>query len=335
MTDTAEVDVSGWDVTEPLLGDKLPVGPLGFGPPASEPLAEAAELCTPPARTELSEYMDETDIRFEPKSDSEGAARSEESGSEECFDSSAIFPGASLGVSESSTAKSSLLVLLLGLVPACLPGSRFVGFRMLYVEDVRDLVTEGGGIEMDAGSDSVSVTLGSAYRPFLEAVGEVEIEADRLCEAGLVDLGLSTGTGRLLFRLKLESAGCWRILVEGGSRREKEESTIPLVVSRALAQLACGKSQTVLCKQANHIKAGVVSQKKRNGCSGEAELARWISDGMREGNHRIALATMRGNKSGFLGCKPLSRMTCRAGSRQGQRDHRAAERHGNGRCATR
>jgi hypothetical protein len=195
MTDTAEVDVSGWDVTEPLLGDKLPLGPLAFGPPASEPLAEAAELCTPPARAELSEYTD-----------SDGAARSEDSGSEECFESSAIFPGASLSMSESSTAKSSLLVRLLGLVPACLPGSRFVGFRMLYVDDVRDLVTEGGGIEMDAGSDSVSVTLGSAYRPFLEAVGEVEIEADRLCEAGLVDFGLSTATGRLL--LRLESAGC-------------------------------------------------------------------------------------------------------------------------------
>ena len=126
----AEVEVSGWEVTEPLLGDKEPPGPLEIEPPASDPLADAAELGAPPARTEPSEYMDETDMRLEPRSESDGAARNAGSGSEECLKSSAILPGASFGVSVSSTAKSSLLVLL-GLIPPCLADSRVAGFRRL------------------------------------------------------------------------------------------------------------------------------------------------------------------------------------------------------------
>jgi hypothetical protein len=105
VTETVEVEVSGWEVTEPPFGDKVPPCALELGPPASDPLADAAELgAPPPALTELSEYMDETDIRLEPISVSDGAARSKGSGSEECLESSAILPGESLGVSESSTA---------------------------------------------------------------------------------------------------------------------------------------------------------------------------------------------------------------------------------------
>ena len=131
ITETAEVEISGWDVTEPLFGDNGPDGVLELGPPASDPLTDAAELGAPPALAELSEYMDEADIRLEPSSDHDGTARSAESDTEEFLASSAILPGANLGKSESSTTKSSLLVLLLGLIPPCLPDSEFAGFRRL------------------------------------------------------------------------------------------------------------------------------------------------------------------------------------------------------------
>jgi hypothetical protein len=68
---------------------------------------------------------------------------------------------------------------------------------MLYVEDVRDLVTDGGGIEIDASSEPVSVMLGSAYRLFLETVEE-ELEVDRLCGAGIPVFNLGIVTGMLL-----------------------------------------------------------------------------------------------------------------------------------------
>lgn len=224
-TETAEVEVSGWEVTEPLLGDRALPGALELGPPASDPLADAAELGAPPALTEPREYMDETDMRLEPRSDSDGAARSAGSGSGECLESSAILPGTILGVSESSTAKSSRLVLL-GLIPPCLAESKFAGFRRLYVEEVRDLVANGGGIEKDAGSESVSVMLGSAYRPFLEARDE-EWEADRLCEAIVAALSLGIATGRL--GLGLDSGLCRRMSAGGGLGRVEVDSTIPLV----------------------------------------------------------------------------------------------------------
>ena len=130
-----EVEVSGWDVTEPLLGDSAPVAVLAFGPAASDPLADAAELGTPPAppaRTELREYIDDTDMRLEPISDSDGVARSVESGSEECLNESSgtLAGGAGLEASTSSTAKSSLFVPL-GLVPPNLADSALAGFCRL------------------------------------------------------------------------------------------------------------------------------------------------------------------------------------------------------------
>lgn len=131
-----------------------------FAPP-SEPFADAAELGTPPARTELNEYIDDTDIRFdESKSDMEGRGRSAPSGNCGCFVSSVIFPGESLGVSK-STAISSLLDLLLVNSDPCLEYSP--PDIMLYGDDVRDF-GGGGGIEMLARSEFVSVVPGSAFR---------------------------------------------------------------------------------------------------------------------------------------------------------------------------
>ena len=66
-------------------------------------------------------------------------------------------------MSSSSTAKSSLLILLLGpgLTP-CLHTSEAPEFRWLYVEEVRDRGKDGGGIEMLARSQWASVVPGSA-----------------------------------------------------------------------------------------------------------------------------------------------------------------------------
>jgi hypothetical protein len=56
------------------------------------------------------------------------------------------------------------------------------------------LATDGGGIEMLAGSESVSVMLGSAYRPFLVEIEE-ELDADdRLCRAELRVFNLGSAT---------------------------------------------------------------------------------------------------------------------------------------------
>jgi hypothetical protein len=71
----------------------------------------------PPALAELSEYIEDTDIRFPSSSEIEAFGRNAGSGSCVCFESSAIAPDDSLGVSKSSTAMSSLLVLLLAVSP--------------------------------------------------------------------------------------------------------------------------------------------------------------------------------------------------------------------------
>jgi hypothetical protein len=113
-----------------LLGDKAPVDVLELVPaPTSDPLVEAAELGTPPALAELREYIDDTDIRFELISDNDGVGRSA-SGSEECLVSSAMVAGGNFGVSQSSTAQSSLFVALVGLAPG-LPTSAVPGLRRL------------------------------------------------------------------------------------------------------------------------------------------------------------------------------------------------------------
>lgn len=91
--------------------------------------------------------------------------------------------GGSRGVSKSSTAMSSLLVLLLPTSP-CLQVSAWACARRLYEEEVRDRGSglEGGGIYILALSELASVVPGSAYRPFL-LENEVMLEADdRLCE---------------------------------------------------------------------------------------------------------------------------------------------------------
>jgi len=97
------------------VGDSAPETDLLLVPvPISDPLAEAAELGTPPALAELREYIEEIDIRFESYSDMETLDRTADSGKGVCFVSSAmVVPGESFGVSKSSTATSSLLVVLL------------------------------------------------------------------------------------------------------------------------------------------------------------------------------------------------------------------------------
>lgn len=216
------MDVSGWDVTELVF---VPPGALEPGPPTSDPLADAAELGTPPALAELSEYMDETDMRLGAISDSDGAARSWGSGNEELLESSAILVGASLGVSVSSTADSSLFGIP-AFPPICLADSMLDGARVLYVEEVRDLDTDGGGIEMEAESALVSVMLGSACRPFFEVVDE-EFEAERLCEAGVADFDLGTAAGGSALGT-LAGLLCCGIPEDSELRRGEVDSTIPL-----------------------------------------------------------------------------------------------------------
>ena len=83
--------------------------------PASDPFADAAELGAPPARTELSEYIEETDMRFVDISPSDGRGLSAGSGSWGYLSSPMTMPGESFGVvKSSSTAMSSppLLIVL-------------------------------------------------------------------------------------------------------------------------------------------------------------------------------------------------------------------------------
>jgi len=78
-----------------LLGDNAPDAARVFAP-ASDPFADAAELGGPPARTELSEYIDDTDMRFVSNSGIEGLGLRAGSGRCAYLDSSAIIPGESL-----------------------------------------------------------------------------------------------------------------------------------------------------------------------------------------------------------------------------------------------
>lgn len=98
-----------------FVGERAP-DPALFGvAPESDPLTDGAELGPPPALAEFKEYIDETDNRFDSMSVSEGRCRMAASGNGEPLHSSAIVPADNRGVSKSSTAKSSLLPLLLGL----------------------------------------------------------------------------------------------------------------------------------------------------------------------------------------------------------------------------
>lgn len=74
VTETAEVAVSAEENC--FVGDKVPEVALVVNPvPTSDPFADAAELGAPNPLAELSEYIEETDIRFadfDSKSDIEG-----------------------------------------------------------------------------------------------------------------------------------------------------------------------------------------------------------------------------------------------------------------------
>ncbi len=73
--------------------------------PASEPVAEAVELATPPALAELNEYNEDVDIRFDSLSMPEPRGLIAASGNVGCLLGSAIFPTVLFGVSKSSTAE--------------------------------------------------------------------------------------------------------------------------------------------------------------------------------------------------------------------------------------
>jgi hypothetical protein len=133
--------------------------------PASEPFADAAELGAPPARTELREYIEETDIRFDSSWSADGLGRRAGSGSAPAELISSVIPGDSRGVSK-STAKSSPLALLSNL--------------WLYVDDAREWADGRlGGCDMLALSACMSAvpTLGL---PFLLVIDSVALEEDRL-----------------------------------------------------------------------------------------------------------------------------------------------------------
>lgn len=93
--------VSGWEIL--FGGDMVPDVDLA---PLSDPLAEVAELGTAPALTELKEYTDETEARF----DASWLAICDllvESCGLEFFAKSKVLLAESLGRSASSTAQSS------------------------------------------------------------------------------------------------------------------------------------------------------------------------------------------------------------------------------------
>lgn len=103
VTDSAEVEVSGCDNPTALHPGIAPdVGLV----PASDPLAEAPELCTPPALTELKEYIEDVDMRLRSDSAAEPRKFKAASGNEGCLNMSAMLPAANLGVSKSSMADS-------------------------------------------------------------------------------------------------------------------------------------------------------------------------------------------------------------------------------------
>lgn len=79
-TDTVEVEVSGCESPSALVEDNVPDAALAVVP-ISDPFADAAELGAPPALTELREYMEDTDMRFESISDIDGLGRNAGSGS--------------------------------------------------------------------------------------------------------------------------------------------------------------------------------------------------------------------------------------------------------------
>ncbi len=92
-----------------MLGDRGPAGVRVFDPvPTSDPFADAAELGAPPARAELREYIEDTDMRLVSNSGIEGLARSAASGSWYVASSFVpMLPADIFGVS--STPKSSPL----------------------------------------------------------------------------------------------------------------------------------------------------------------------------------------------------------------------------------
>lgn len=183
VTDTADVDVSGLEIPDGLLEISVPDGVLEGTPgPYSEPVTEPAELGTPPARTEVSEYTDDADMRFESASDIDCRGLDAGSGSSGCRVSLAIFPAGKRGVSRSSTALSSWLSLRLPFwLCVCCRISGAPDVTWLYADEVRDRGrgrAKGGGIEMLARSEWVVVVPGSACRPFLVECAEWKLAAE-------------------------------------------------------------------------------------------------------------------------------------------------------------
>jgi hypothetical protein len=103
VTESGEVAVSGCDIPMALPPGMAPDGGLV---PGSDPLAEAAELCTPPALAEVKEYIEDVDMRLPSVSAADARRFKAASGNEGCLYRSARLPPANFGVSESSIADS-------------------------------------------------------------------------------------------------------------------------------------------------------------------------------------------------------------------------------------
>jgi len=167
------------------------------------------------------EYIEETDIRFPSGSDMEDLDLFVKVTSDILASSDMV--KLNLGVSESSTAISSLLGLRLAPKP-CLSISAALVVLVLYVDDVRVLVLgredDGGGMEIFAPA-LVSVGTTSACRLFLLTVAT---EADeRLCElcrdfsfGGVVSASVPLeGCGRRKLELLVSSEGRLKSILPG------------------------------------------------------------------------------------------------------------------------
>lgn len=132
--------------------------------PTSDPAAEAAELCTPPALAELKEYRDEVDMRLFSALVLDPALRIAGSGSGTYFAGSDMFPASNFGVSESSMAES----LMEAVVPSVQASEASEAVLLWLVVEEADELTIGldsprgnGKLKPFSAYDSLSLSLSS------------------------------------------------------------------------------------------------------------------------------------------------------------------------------
>jgi hypothetical protein len=166
VTESAEVmatEGSDGEIAMPCGPEMLPEGGLV---PDSDPFADVPALLSPPALAEFNEYMEEEDMRLPSLSFVFPCGLNALSGNFAYFFESAMIPGASLGVSESSIAPSDRGRLeVLSVQASEVSDCRRLPLRR---EEGLDIGTglEGGGMDMLAGRAFMSVVPGSACLPF-------------------------------------------------------------------------------------------------------------------------------------------------------------------------